>query len=64
MVHLILNAKSLINVKKTLEMYFRASRREFLCFPNTALDHGGASQYLLEFLWILFQYLAQALCKV
>ena len=41
MVHLILNAKSLMQKKKTLEMYFRASRREFFIFSQPCTGSWG-----------------------
>ena len=45
--------------------FFRASKRvSFSYFPKVALNHGRCPWYLLEFLWIMSQYLIQALCNV
>ena len=54
-----------LNVKNLRKCIFRASRSvSFLYFPNTTLDHGVASSYLLKFPWIILQYLVQALCNI
>ena len=54
-----------LNAKKIWKCIFRTSKSvSFSYFPNTTLDHGGVSSYLLEFPWIILQYLVQALCNI
>ena len=65
MVHLILNAKSLIYCEKNSGNVFLGHLGQSSSyFPNTVLDHGGPSQYLLEFLWIMLHCLAKAFCNI